>query len=82
MLLTGPADALPCARPLVPARLPEVMPPGARAIRDVAPGACRWPLGEVGEAGFRFCGAARVKGSYCALHAPLSRRPRRGGRGR
>ncbi len=78
MQLTVYATARPGERLPAPSRLPEVLPPGARAVRDAVPGTCRWPLGEVGDAGFRFCGAARARGSYCALHTPLSRR----GRGR
>jgi hypothetical protein len=37
------------------------------------PGACRWPIGEPGEAGFHYCGAASVSGrSYCAAHLAIA----------
>ena len=58
-------------------------PPAAAAVALLGPRGCRWPLGEPSDAGFAFCGAARLlRGSYCALHARLARTgaPRRGGR--
>lgn len=34
---------------------------------------CRWPIGDVGEPSFRFCGAERKgEGSYCKGHAALA----------
>jgi GcrA cell cycle regulator len=34
---------------------------------------CCWPLGEPGEAGFRFCGAdALAPKPYCAEHAAIA----------
>jgi hypothetical protein len=37
------------------------------------PGVCRWPIGEPGEAGFHYCGAASVSGrSYCRAHLDIA----------
>lgn len=46
-------------------------PPGEGAIRMAAVESwhCRWPLGNPEGPDFRFCGAQRVKGAYCAAHA-------------
>lgn len=41
-----------------------------------APKSCEWPHGEVGQPGFHFCGAARVRRhSYCVEHLLQSTRP-------
>lgn len=61
------------ARPVAPSRLADVLPPGASAVLTVGAGGCRWPLGEVHEDAFRFCGVPRVRRSCCAVHARLSR---------
>lgn len=44
------------------------LPPGAAAIVALADAGCRWPIGEVAEDGFSFCGSPRSRGSYCAAH--------------
>lgn len=44
------------------------LPPGAFAIAALAEASCRWPVGEVAEEGFGFCGAPRFRGSYCPVH--------------
>ena len=49
------------------------LPPGARAIQATTALGCRWPLGEIDEPDFRFCGAPRRSGSYCPTHRSLSR---------
>lgn len=77
MSIVEPADAFAGARPFAPPPLPEVLPPGARAVRDAVANGCRWPLGEVADEAFRFCGQPRVRGSYCGCHAPLSRKGRK-----
>ena len=46
----------------------------AAAVAACSPAACRWPLGEVDDEAFRFCGAPRRRGSYCAAHGEVSRR--------
>ena len=73
MFLTNLNSAWADARPVAPSRLVDVLPPGASAVMAVGPGGCRWPLGEVNEDAFRFCGAPRFRRSYCAAHARLSR---------
>lgn len=77
MSIAEPADAFAGARPVASPPLPEALPPGARAVRDVAADECRWPLGEVAEDAFRFCSDPRGRGSYCPRHAALSRRSRK-----
>ena len=70
MILSPPARA--GERPVVPAL--RYLPPAAAAGAALEPGACRWPLGRTGEAGFAFCGAPRRRpGPYCAAHARLAR---------
>ncbi len=76
MSIVAPASAFAGARRLSPSCLPDVLPPGARAIRDAAVGRCRWPLGEVADPAFHFCDCPRVRGSYCDAHAALSRKGR------
>lgn len=44
------------------------LPPGAAALMKLEEASCRWPVGEVAEEGFGFCGAPRSRGSYCAVH--------------
>lgn len=48
------------------------LPPGAAAVMGLADASCRWPVGEVAEEGFGFCGAARCRGAYCADHRRLA----------
>lgn len=59
---------------------PKVRPAGLRALAafegegrvamaDVEAGHCRWPFGDPEAGSFRFCGAERSKGAYCARHA-------------
>ncbi len=45
----------------------------SRAILGLKAGACRWPLGDARDDDFRFCGAARGLGPYCAEHARMER---------
>lgn len=52
-------------------------PPGATAVRDLAPRCCHWPIGEVEEDGFAFCGAPSGHRSYCPAHRRLALRGRR-----
>jgi hypothetical protein len=45
----------------------------ARAVMDLHYGDCRWPIGEVKQPGFRFCGETAVRSSsYCKEHHRLS----------
>ena len=54
------------------------LPPAARAVMDLAPHQCRWPMGEPADSRFAFCPDTRLlRGRYCAVHA---RRARRGSR--
>lgn len=51
-------------------------------LLDLTDDRCRWPIGDVGEDGFHFCGAgAPIDRPYCAYHssrayAPSSRAPK------
>lgn len=45
-------------------------------LLDLRPHHCRFPLGEPASADFAYCGAQKVKGSYCAAHARLSYLPK------
>src|SRR5262249_47357586 len=50
----------------------------AARVLALGPASCRWPYGDPGHAGFRFCGAVTEKGPYCADHyaqAHLAPRP-------
>lgn len=44
----------------------------AEAIVALAPGACRWPHGDPGCAGFRFCGSPVARQPYCEIHHALA----------
>lgn len=39
-----------------------------RTITTLVVGDCAWPIGDVGDADFGFCGAPVAFGSYCARH--------------
>ncbi len=47
-------------------------PPGAAAVEALTPFGCRWPIGEVADEDFSFCGAVRLRGAYCATHRRLA----------
>jgi GcrA cell cycle regulator len=45
------------------------------SLIDIAPGKCRWPVGDPSTADFVFCGNAAADGfSYCAGHARMAYR--------
>lgn len=45
------------------------------SLIDIAPGKCRWPVGDPATADFVFCGNAAAGGfSYCAGHARMAYR--------
>jgi hypothetical protein len=67
-----PAECPPGARSVRSGWL--YLPPGAQAIEATAALGCRWPVGEVDEPDFHFCGAPRRSGSYCPTHLSLSRK--------
>lgn len=47
-------------------------------LLDLMPGMCRWPIGEVGDANFRFCGLpSKVDRVYCDVHFDCSSMPYR-----
>ncbi len=52
--------------------LQRYWPPGTQAVEALTATGCRWPMGEVADEGFRFCGVSRVKRSYCAAHYRLA----------
>ncbi|MBX9760668.1 MAG: GcrA family cell cycle regulator [Beijerinckiaceae bacterium] len=66
-------------------RVDRLYPPAARSHRPVLrldAGQCRWPIGEPGTPGFRFCCAARrVGSSYCSHHHHVSRSGKAGATG-
>jgi hypothetical protein len=50
---------------------------GADALAELPDRACRWPIGDPAEPGFRFCGAPKVAGrSYCQHHLGIAYPPR------
>jgi GcrA cell cycle regulator len=58
---------------MFPEPQPAVGRPGGVTILDLEQGMCRWPIGEVGEESFRFCGDAALDSkSYCNAHFRLS----------
>ena len=69
------------ARPVAAgARLiaPDHLPPAALSLLQLGPRACRWPIGEPADPGFRFCSVPRLsRGPYCAVHRVLARELRR-----
>ena len=52
---------------------PTALLPGARAVMALVDRDCRWPMGRVDDDTFHFCGARRVRGSYCGQHYAASR---------
>lgn len=57
----------------------EKAEPGSIALIDLEWHHCRWPIGDVQETGFGFCGAPRELGSsfwYCAKHRRIASRGR------
>ena len=56
---------------LPPRRVPNTPPPAPEIAELVPPGPghCRWPLGELGTADFRFCNELAAAGRpYCEAH--------------
>jgi GcrA cell cycle regulator len=66
-------------------RGPQVRPAGLKALAvfeaageggvrlfDVERHHCRWPFGDPEQRDFRFCGARKARGSYCAAHAAIA----------
>lgn len=55
----------------------EVIPLGQRcSLMDLTPDTCRWPIGDVGEPGFAFCGGQTLTDlPYCAYHSRLAYQP-------
>jgi len=49
---------------------------GVNAALSLAPKQCRWPVGDPREPDFHFCGAAKVRGQYCAAHAAMAYPPK------
>jgi GcrA cell cycle regulator len=51
--------------------------PGEGSVRmiDVERRHCRWPFGDPETSAFRFCGAPKAKGAYCAAHAERAYAP-------
>ncbi len=69
MILSPPATA--GDRTFAPAF--PYLPPAASAVAGLGLRACRWPLGEIGDADFAFCGGARLpRGGFCAAHARMA----------
>jgi GcrA cell cycle regulator len=54
----------------------------ACSLLELTEATCRWPVGEPGETGFAFCGAAPLAGyPYCRAHCLIAYRPQRPERG-
>jgi GcrA cell cycle regulator len=54
----------------------------ACSLLELGEATCRWPLGEPGEAGFAFCGAAPLSPyPYCPAHSLIAYRPQVAERG-
>lgn len=66
------------ARRLLPGRRTEelVIPAAQRcSLIELRDDTCRWPIGDVGEPGFFFCGGQPVAGfPYCAHHCGIAYR--------
>ena len=62
--------------PIAPAIEAEPLSCERVTLLDLRPHHCRFPLGEPASADFGYCGARKVKGSYCAAHARLSYLPK------
>jgi len=67
-------------KPATPAESPSPPPFEVRLGRpaglllDLPPGTCRWPLGDLDDPHFRWCGCLSTPGApYCAAHMQLSR---------
>lgn len=50
-------------------------PDAVAAVRALARGQCRFSFGDPKEAGFRFCKAKAVNGSWCREHRALCSAP-------
>jgi GcrA cell cycle regulator len=55
-------------RPILP-----VYPPRLYPIEKIGPQGCQWPIGDLRQEGFHFCGADRAgSGPYCRAHAKIA----------
>lgn len=60
----------PAAPPPVEIWEPAPDPAGNLTVLDLTAYTCKWPIGDVGQPGFTFCGARPIVGlPYCAYHA-------------
>jgi GcrA cell cycle regulator len=66
----------PRSRPLIATREPEPVALGRRALLDLGPRQCRWPIGDPTDDDFCFCGERVAGGSYCAQHTAIAYRER------
>ena len=88
-LAEDPRLAYDAALPPEPDDVDNVIPLGQRCtLLELNDDKCRWPIGDVGEPGFFFCGGKTTTGCvYCGYHAriayaaPAARRDRRPARG-
>lgn len=68
------AVAPPTLRPLIPPT-----PSGKVTILELTEKTCKWPIGQVGEDGFHFCGAEKPNEQgipYCEYHRSIARQPK------
>lgn len=65
------------APPPPPQPEPEPAHGGRRTILTLTEHTCKWPIGDVGEKDFHFCGAAKSAGTgpYCEHHAKRAYTP-------
>lgn len=62
--------------PTLPPELQAIVDAGAITLENLHPRMCKFPIGGVGAADFRFCGAAQKRGSvYCESHHKLCHTP-------
>ena len=53
--------------------IPMLNPPKLHPIEQIGPRGCHWPIGDLRQGDFHFCGADRQgSGPYCANHAKIA----------
>jgi GcrA cell cycle regulator len=67
----------PTPRPYTPQIASGIPPiPLRLSLEELTDKTCRWPIGDVHQEGFGFCGTERTHGSYCGYHARIAYQPR------
>jgi len=73
-LARTPAASKPSSKPRMP--ICEKVSPHSVSLALAEPRNCRWPIGDPWHDDFRFCGAVKIRGPYCAEHAAIVYQPR------